>query len=47
MKKKSKKETGNATRARVKNEIDEGRMTKSAREGELNRVAGRTVPVPG
>jgi|HubBroStandDraft_6_1064221.scaffolds.fasta_scaffold05469_2 hypothetical protein len=47
MKKKSKKETGDATRAGVKKEIDEGRMTKSTREGELNRVAGRTVPVPG
>jgi hypothetical protein len=40
MKKKAKKETREATRASAKKEMAKPRMSKSAREGELNRVAG-------
>jgi hypothetical protein len=45
MKKKAKKETGEATRASVKREMAKPRMTKSAREEELSGAAGRPVPV--
>jgi len=45
MKKKTKKEPGEAALASVKKEMAKPRMTKSAREGELRRAAGRSVPV--
>jgi hypothetical protein len=44
MKKKVKKELGEATRARVKKEMAKPRMAKSARESEMNLVAVRLVP---
>ena len=45
MKKKAKKEFGEATRASVKKEMAKPRMAKSAREQEANRVDGRRPPV--
>jgi hypothetical protein len=44
MKKKAKKEFGEATRASVKKEMAKPRMSKSAREGELNLAAPRVPP---
>jgi hypothetical protein len=41
MKKKVKKEFGEATQASVKKEMEKPRMAKSAREAELNLVAAR------
>jgi hypothetical protein len=41
MKKKTKKEFGEATRASVKKEMAKPRMAKSAREGEKNLAAAR------
>jgi len=45
MKKKAKKEFGEATLARVKKEMAKPRLAMSAREGEINLAAGRMVPV--
>jgi hypothetical protein len=45
MKKKTKKELGEATRASVKKEMAKPRMAKSAREGEINLAAVRIAPV--
>jgi hypothetical protein len=45
MKKKVKKEFGEATLASVKKEMAKPRMAMSAREGEINLAAGRIVPV--
>jgi hypothetical protein len=45
MKKKAKKEFGEATLARVKKEMAKPRRAMSAREGEINLAAGRMVPV--
>jgi len=45
MKKKTKKELGEVTRASVKKEMAKPRMAKSAREQEANRVDGRRPPV--
>jgi hypothetical protein len=45
MKKKAKKEFGETTRISVKKEMAKPRMSKSAREAEVNRVARRSVPV--
>jgi hypothetical protein len=45
MKKKAKKEFGEATSASVKKEMANPRMAKSAREKEVNRGAGRIMPV--
>ena len=44
MKKKVRKELGEATRASVKKEMAKPRMAKSARESEMNLVAVRLVP---
>ena len=44
MKKKVKKEFGEATRASVKKEMAKPRMAKSARESEMNLAAMRLVP---
>ena len=44
MKKKAKKEFGEATRASIMKEMAKPRVTKSARE-EANRAAGRIMPV--
>jgi hypothetical protein len=45
MKKKAKKEFDEgATRASVKKEMAKPRMSKSAREGELNLAAARVAP---
>jgi hypothetical protein len=44
MKKKAKKEFDEATRASVKTEMAKPRMSKSAREGELNLAAARVAP---
>ena len=43
-KKKSKKESGQATRASVQEEMAKPRMAKSAREEVLKRSAGRITP---
>jgi hypothetical protein len=43
MKKKTKKEFDDATRAGVMKEMAKPRMSKSAREGEINLAAARTV----
>jgi hypothetical protein len=43
MKKKTKKELDDATRASVLKEMAKPRMSKSAREGEMNLAAARTV----
>jgi hypothetical protein len=43
-KKKTKKESGEATRASVQEEMAEPRMAKSAREEVLRRSAGRITP---
>jgi hypothetical protein len=43
--KKPKSELGEATLARVKKEMARPRMAKSAREGGVNPVAGRMVPL--
>ena len=45
MKKKVRKEFGEATRASVKKEMAKPRMAKSARESEMNLAAQRLVPV--
>jgi hypothetical protein len=45
MKKKAKREFGEATLASVKKEMAKPRMAKSAREPEVSRVARRMVPV--
>jgi hypothetical protein len=45
MKKKAKKEFGEAVLARVKKEMAKPRLAMSAREGEINLAAGRLVPV--
>jgi hypothetical protein len=45
MKKKAKKESGEATLAGVKKEMAKPRLAMSAREGEINPAAGRIVPV--
>jgi hypothetical protein len=45
MKKKAKKEFGEATLANVKKEMAKPRLAMSAREGEINLAAGRMVPV--
>jgi hypothetical protein len=44
MKKKVKKEFGEATRASVKKEMAKPRMAKSAREGEMKLTVVRLVP---
>jgi len=44
-KKKTKKESGEATRASVREEMAKPRMAKSAREEVLKRSAGRITPV--
>jgi hypothetical protein len=44
MKKKTKKEFGEATRASVEREMAKPRMTKSAREGTINLAAARIYP---
>jgi hypothetical protein len=44
MTKKAKKELGEATRASVKKEMAKPRMSKSAREGEINLAAARIAP---
>jgi hypothetical protein len=44
MKKKAKKEFGEATRASVKKEMAKPRMAKSARESEMNLAVVRIVP---
>ena len=44
MKKKVRKEFGEATRASVKKEMAKPRMAKSARESEMNLTAVRLVP---
>ncbi len=44
-KKKTKKESGEATRASVREEMAKPRMAKSAREDVLKRSAGRITPV--
>jgi hypothetical protein len=44
MKNKARKEFGEPTRASVMKELAKPRMTKSAREGEMNLIAVRTVP---
>jgi len=43
-KKKTKKESGQATRASVQEEMAKPRMAKSAREEVLKRSAGRITP---
>ena len=43
MKKKAKKEFGEATLASVKKEMAKPRMAKSAREAEVTLVAGRVA----
>jgi hypothetical protein len=43
MKKKAKKEFGEATLASVKKEMAKPRLAMSAREGEINLAAGRMV----
>jgi hypothetical protein len=45
MKKKAKKELGEATLASVKKEMAKPRTAMSAREGEIYLAAGRMVPV--
>jgi hypothetical protein len=45
MKKKSKKEFGEARLASVKKEMAKPRLAMSAREGEISPAAGRMVPV--
>jgi len=44
MKKKTKKESGEATRASVQREMAKPRMAKSVREGEINLAAARIAP---
>jgi hypothetical protein len=44
MKKKIKKEFGEATRASVKKEMAKPRMSKSVREEETNRANARIAP---
>jgi hypothetical protein len=44
MKKKAKKAFGEATRASVKKEMAKPRMSKSAREGEINLTSRRMAP---
>jgi hypothetical protein len=44
MKKKAKKEFGEATRASVKKEMAKPRMTKSVREREINQAPARIAP---
>ena len=44
MKKKVRKEFGEATRASVKKEMAKPRMAKSARESEMSLTAVRLVP---
>jgi hypothetical protein len=44
MKKKTKNESGEATRASVKKEMAKPRMAESAREGEKNIAAARIAP---
>jgi hypothetical protein len=44
MKKKAKKELGEATYASVKKEMAKPRMAKSAREGEIKLVHARIAP---
>jgi hypothetical protein len=44
MKKKTKKEFGEATRASVKKEMAKPRMAKSAREREITLTAARIAP---
>jgi hypothetical protein len=45
MKKKPKREFGEATLASVKKEMAKPRIALSAREGIINRAVGRIVPV--
>jgi len=45
MKKKAKKEFGEAILASVKKEMAKPRLAMSTREGEINLAAGRMVPV--
>jgi hypothetical protein len=45
MKKKAKKEFGEATLASVKKEMAKPRLAMSAREREINLAVGRMVPV--
>jgi hypothetical protein len=45
MKKKAKKEFGEATLASIMKEMAKPRVTKSARQEEANRAAGRIMPV--
>jgi hypothetical protein len=45
MKKKAKKEFGEATLARVKREMANPRLAMSARKGEINLATGRMMPV--
>jgi hypothetical protein len=45
MKKKAKKEFGEATLASVRKEMAKPRLAMSAREGEINLAAGRMVTV--
>jgi hypothetical protein len=45
LKKKLKKEFGEATLAGVKKEMAKPRMAMSAREGKINQAVGRIVPV--
>jgi len=44
MKKKAKKDSGEATRASVKKEMAKPRMSKSARERKINPPAARSAP---
>jgi hypothetical protein len=45
MKKKAKKDFGEAMLVSIKNEMGRPRMAMSAREGEINLAAGRMAPV--
>jgi hypothetical protein len=45
MKKKAKKDFGEATRASVRKEMAKPRMAKSAREAQINLAAARMMPV--
>ena len=45
MKKKAKKESGEARLARVKKDMAKPRLAMSARGGEINLATGRIVPV--
>jgi hypothetical protein len=44
MKKKAKKESGEATLASVRKEMAKPRVAKSAREGEMNLAAAQIAP---